>query len=67
MSKPYIICHMTASIDGRKSMTAVFDGIITDISAQDYNPYHLCLESIERCEEDAVWGRYRVLNKTKLS
>lgn len=51
-----------AAIDGRNGMTAVFDGIKTDIATQDYNPYHLKLESIERCEQDTVWIRYKVLN-----
>ncbi|MCM1290527.1 MAG: hypothetical protein NC207_01180 [Bacteroides sp.] len=62
MSKSYIICHMSASIDGRKGMTAVSDGIKTDINTHDYNPYHLTLESVESCEQDTVWIRYKVLN-----
>lgn len=27
MNRPYIVCHMVASIDGRMGQTALFDGI----------------------------------------
>lgn len=52
-----------AAIDGRKGMAAVFDGIKTTVG--DYDPYHLKLESIERCEQDTVWIRYKVLDNRK--
>lgn len=50
-----------AAIDGRRGMAAVFDGIETDTPKSDYDPYHLNLESIERCEQDTVWLRYKVI------
>ena len=49
-----------AAIDGRKGMASVFDGIVADNPKSDYEPYHLKLESIERCEQDTVWLRYKV-------
>ncbi len=50
-----------AAIDGRKGMAAVIDGIAADAPRQEYDPYHLRLLSIERCEQDTVWLRYKIL------
>lgn len=50
-----------AAIDGRKGMAAVFDGLANP--GASFDPYHLKLESIERCEQDTVWLRYKVLNE----
>lgn len=49
-----------AAIDGRKGMPAVFDGIVADCPTSEYEPYHLALQSVERCIQDTVWLRYKV-------
>lgn len=51
-----------AAIDGRKGMTAAFDGIL-DESGADYEPYHLKLFSVEQKEQDTVWVRYKVIRQ----
>lgn len=51
-----------AAIDGRKGMATVFDGIVSDTHKHEYDPYHLKLESIERCRQDTVWLRYKVMH-----
>ena len=48
-----------AAIDGRKGMASVFDGIANPGSS--FEPYHLQLESIERCEQDTIWLRYKCI------
>lgn len=55
MNRPYIVCHMVASIDGRKGHTALFDGI-ADMSRM---PVKLSLESVERIENGTLWIRYK--------
>jgi len=52
--RPYIICHMIESLDGRKGMTASFDG-----GAIDIEPTLLTLQSVERMG-DSVWMRYTI-------
>ena len=53
--KPYIICHMMASVDGRKGMAAVFDGI----DEPERPATLLKLQTVERMG-DTVWMRYKV-------
>ncbi len=64
--KPYIICHMMASvdevslmagpgIDGRKGMAAVFDGI----DDPDRPATLLQLQTVERMG-DKVWMKYKL-------
>lgn len=43
-------------IDGRKGMTALFDGI----EDMKKTPSHLKLESFERLDNDVMWLRYLV-------
>lgn len=50
---------IAAGIDGREGETSVFDGI-----AHDRRPYHLHLNSVERCVgSDTLWARYTVVRK----
>lgn len=50
---------IAAGIDGRKGETAVFDGI-----THDRRPYHLRLNSVERCAgTDTLWTRYTVIKE----
>lgn len=53
--KPYIICHMVASIDGQKGETAIFDGI----AGTSRPPVPLRLQTIERLEYDMLWLWYK--------
>lgn len=55
MKRPYIVCHMVASIDGRNGQTALFDGI------EDMNrmPVKLSLECVDRIENGTLWIRYK--------
>lgn len=55
--KPYIICHMIASVDGRAGMVAVFDGI-TD---KNRPATQLRLESAKQMGE-IVWMKYKFNN-----
>lgn len=55
MNRPYIVCHMVASIDGRKGQTALFDGI-ADMNRM---PVRLSLESVEHVGNDTLWIRYK--------
>jgi 2,5-diamino-6-(ribosylamino)-4(3H)-pyrimidinone 5'-phosphate reductase len=54
MKKPYIICHMMISIDGRGGMPAVFDGLEMQ---HDVTP--LKLIDVKKFDSDAVWIRYQ--------
>lgn len=45
MKKPYIICHMMTSIDGR---------------SMEHPLTHLHLTDVKRFDSDAVWLRYSV-------
>ncbi len=51
--KPYIICHMMASLDGR--IDCAFDGL-----AKDDEPVCLKLSSVKQLDDGTVWLRYKV-------
>ncbi len=53
MNKPYIICHMMTSIDGRREMPSVFDG-----RTIEHPLTHLRLTGVQQFESGAVWLRY---------
>ena len=55
MKKPYIICHMMMSVNGRIDcgMTATFDGLLLDTE-----PVNLKLLSVQPYDNGAVWLRY---------
>ena len=55
--RPYIICHMVASIDGRTAQPALFDGV-TDRA--DFLPTRLKLKSVETVADDVLWIKYRL-------
>lgn len=75
--KPYVVCHMVASIDGRlideislaicpavdgaKGAPSVFDSADKD-SELRAPVAQISLESCEALEGGAVWLRYRVRN-----
>lgn len=52
-----------AGIDGRKGMTAVFDGI----DDKNYPTTLLKLKSMERIGENSAWLRYNVIDTTNPS
>lgn len=47
---------LAPGIDGRKGMTALFDGI----GNTQRLPTHLRLESLDRLENDVIWLRYKI-------
>lgn len=49
MNKPYIICHMMTSIDGRREMPSVFDG-----RTMEHPLTHLRLTGVQQFESGAV-------------
>ena len=53
MNKPYIICHMMTSIDGRREMPSVFDGRTMEPPLP-----HLRLPGEQQVASGAVWLRY---------
>ena len=56
--KPYIVCHMMQSIDGRSGQPALFDGIE---DSDDYRPLSLKFKEISTFPNGVIWARYTVL------
>ena len=56
--KPYIVCHMTQSIDGRIGQPALFDGIA---DSDKYRPLSLKFKEISTFSNGVIWARYSVL------
>ena len=54
MKKPYIICHMMISINGRGNMSAVFDGL-----DMQHDVTSLKLMDVKKFDSNAVWIRYQ--------
>ena len=54
MKKPYTICHMMISIDGRGGMPAVFDGL-----KMEHDVTALKLMDVQKFNSGAVWIRYQ--------
>jgi len=48
---------LAPGIDGRDGQTDMFDGI----SKPDFKPYKLKLDSVERCNADILWIRYKMM------
>jgi len=55
MTRPRVICHMAASVDGRMGSPA-----LVDVAGDDVAPRRLALEAVERRADDVFWLRYRV-------
>lgn len=53
--RPYIICHMVASIDGPTAQPALFDGVTDRV---DFLPMRLKLKSVETVADDVLWIKY---------
>ena len=57
MSKPYIICHMMTSLDGRAGMPTVFDGF-----GMEHEVTPLSLIDVTKFDSGALWIRYKTNN-----
>ena len=55
MKDLYIVCHMMTSVDGRKGMAAVFDGL-----PMEQDVIQLKLKDVTKYENGAIWIRYMV-------
>ena len=57
MSKPYIICHMMTSLDGRAGKPTVFDGL-----GMEHGVTSLSLIDVTKFDSSALWIRYKTNN-----
>ena len=53
--KPYIVCHMMQTIDGRVACDMV------DKISDDYRPLSLKFKEISTFPNGVIWARYTVL------
>ena len=63
MNRPYVICHMQASIDGNTASAGLFDRPPSDrnISKQDAATFAFSqfrLTEINQLPEDSLWLKY---------
>ena len=52
--RPYVVCHMIASVDGREGMVSVFDGI----ADKSHPATKLHPKSVQQMGE-TIWARYK--------
>ena len=60
MKRPYIVCHMMQSVDGRIGQPALFDGIS---DKKDFLPVKLTFQDVKALPNGVIWARYYVNNK----
>ena len=63
MNRPYVICHMQASIDGNTASAGLFDRPLSDGNSgkQDASAFafsQFMLTEINQLPEDSLWLKY---------